>query len=64
MEKEHGGARKGAGRKPLGKIVKSISISLKEEEWEDISRISKNKGKRSVTTLITQITKEYIEKHK
>lgn len=34
----HGGARKGAGRKPVG-ITKKISLTLPESDWEYIQHL-------------------------
>jgi len=32
----HGGARKGAGRKPTGRTVKTGSINLTPEHWVEV----------------------------
>lgn len=38
----HGGARKGAGRKPVG-VTKKISLTLPESDWEYIGHLLKQK---------------------
>jgi hypothetical protein len=54
--KKQGGARTGAGRKPIG-ITRKISLTLPEEYWEEIDRCC-GKGNYSVSEVLRSIIED------
>lgn len=53
LSKKHGGARAGAGRKPIG-VTRKISLTLPEECWDEIDRCC-GKGDYSVSEVLRHI---------
>lgn len=55
-----GGSRENSGRSKLHKVRKNITISLYQEQWDQINEILENKKKNNPklteTNLITQWT--------
>lgn len=51
-----GGARKGAGRKPIG-LTRKISLTLPQQYWEEIDRCCQ-KGDYSVSEILRSIIED------
>ncbi|MCM3786170.1 ribbon-helix-helix domain-containing protein [Neobacillus mesonae] len=60
LSKKHGGARAGAGRKPIG-ITRKISLTLPEECWDEIDRCC-GKGDYSVSEVLRSIIEDNLHK--
>lgn len=57
MKKENwGGARQGAGRKPVEDKAKARSIMATDEEWDSIKRKAKGSG-MSISRFIVELSK-------
>jgi hypothetical protein len=54
--KKQGGARAGAGRKPIG-VTRKISLTLPVECWEEIDRCC-GKGNYSVSEVLRSIIED------
>ncbi|MNC38877.1 hypothetical protein D3C75_875080 [compost metagenome] len=60
LSKKHGGARAGAGRKPMG-VTRKISLTLPEEYWDEIDRCC-GKGDYSVSEVLRSIIEDNLHK--
>ncbi|KWX89126.1 ribbon-helix-helix domain-containing protein [Paenibacillus sonchi] len=60
QSKKQGGARAGAGRKPIG-FTRKISLTLPEECWDEIDRCC-GKGDYSVSEVLRSIIEENLNK--
>ena len=52
-DKKHGGIRDGAGRKPVDNPKKQRAIAATDDEWQQLKKIAKSKGKSVSDYLIT-----------
>ncbi|MEK3792282.1 ribbon-helix-helix domain-containing protein [Paenibacillus sp. FSL R7-0204] len=57
---KQGGARTGAGRKPIG-VTRKISLTLPEECWNEIDRCC-GKGDYSVSEVLRSIIEDNLQK--
>jgi hypothetical protein len=60
QSRKQGGARTGAGRKPIG-VTRKISLTLPEECWDEIDRCC-GKGDYSVSEVLRSIIEENLYK--
>lgn len=60
QSKKQGGARAGAGRKPIG-VTRKISLTLPEECWNEIDRCC-GKGDYSVSEVLRSIIEDNLYK--
>lgn len=56
QSKKQGGARTGAGRKPIG-VTRKISLTLPAECWDEIDRCC-GKGDYSISEILRSIIEE------
>lgn len=57
-KENRGGARNGAGRKPIG-ITRKVSLTLPQSCWEEIDRLRK-RGDYSVSEIIRSIIEDHL----
>ncbi|OMF86687.1 hypothetical protein BK147_29755 [Paenibacillus sp. FSL R7-0337] len=57
---KQGGARRGAGRKPIG-VTRKISLTLPQEVWNEIDR-SCGRGDYSVSEVLRSIIEDNLQK--
>lgn len=57
-EENRGGARNGAGRKPIG-ITRKISLTLPQTCWEEIDRLCK-RGDYSISEILRSIIEDHL----
>jgi len=57
-KKQHGGARKGAGRPATGRTVKASSITMTPELWAKLDKIKKDKTRSAWIADKIKLTKE------
>lgn len=58
-KEKRGGARNGAGRKPIG-ITRKISLTLPQSCWEEIDRLCK-RGDYSISEIIRSIIEDQLQ---
>lgn len=57
-KESRGGARNGAGRKPIG-VTRKISLTLPQTCWEEIDRLCK-RGDYSISEIVRSIIEDQL----